>query len=48
VSATITSCDVETNWYANSGATNHITSDLEKLTAQDKYLGNDQVHTASG
>jgi hypothetical protein len=40
--------DVNTNWYADSGATDHITGDLEKLTTCDKYLGNDQVHTANG
>jgi hypothetical protein len=46
--ASAASYDVDTNWYANSGATDHITSDLEKLSVQDKYLGNDQIHTASG
>jgi hypothetical protein len=40
--------DVDTSWYADSGATDHITGVLEKLTTRDKYLGNDQVHTASG
>jgi hypothetical protein len=42
------SYDVDTSWYVDSGATDHITGDLEKLTTRDKYLGNDQVHTASG
>jgi hypothetical protein len=46
--AAITGYDVDTNWYADSGATDHITGDLEKLAAWDKYLGNDQVHTANG
>jgi histone deacetylase 1/2 len=32
----------------DSGATDHITSELEKLTVCDKYHGQDQVHTASG
>jgi hypothetical protein len=32
----------------DTGATDHITSDLEKLTVHDKYYGGDQVHTASG
>jgi hypothetical protein len=40
--------DVDINWYTNLGATDHITGDLEKLTTRDKYLGNDQVHTANG
>jgi histone deacetylase 1/2 len=39
---------VDTNWYADSGATDHITSELEKMTVCDKYGGQDQVHTASG
>jgi hypothetical protein len=39
---------VDTNWYADSGATDHITSDLKKMTVRDKYGGQDQVHTASG
>jgi hypothetical protein len=32
----------------NSGATDHITGELEKLSVHDKYHGGDQVHTASG
>jgi len=32
----------------DTGATDHITSDLEKLTVRDQYHGGDQVHTASG
>jgi histone deacetylase 1/2 len=39
---------VDTNWYTDTGATDHITGELEKLTVRDKYTGNDQVHTASG
>jgi hypothetical protein len=39
---------VDTNWYANSEASDHITSELEKLTLREKYGGRDQVHTASG
>jgi hypothetical protein len=48
-SSTVTSSnEVDTNWYADLGATNHITADLENLTIRDKYLGHDQMHTASG
>jgi hypothetical protein len=32
----------------DSGATDNITSDLEKLVVRDKYHGGDQIHTASG
>jgi histone deacetylase 1/2 len=39
---------VDTNWYIDSGATDHITGDLEKLTVRERYNGHDQVHTASG
>jgi hypothetical protein len=40
--------DVDTNWYGDSCATDHITMVLEKLTVCDKYLSNDQIHIASG
>ncbi|KAK1626732.1 hypothetical protein QYE76_001047 [Lolium multiflorum] len=43
-----TSYGVDTNWYLDSGATDHITGDLNKLTIRDRYNGNEQVHTASG
>lgn len=39
---------VDTNWYADSGATDHITAELEKLSVRDKYKGSDKIHTASG
>jgi hypothetical protein len=48
VAAVATSYDIDTSWYADSGATDHITTDDEKFTTRDKYLSNDQVHTASG
>jgi histone deacetylase 1/2 len=39
---------VDTNWYVDSGATDHITGELDKLTMREKYGGRDQVHTANG
>ena len=39
---------VDTNWYVDSGATDHVTSELDKMTVRDKYSGREQVHTASG
>ena len=39
---------MDTNWYSDTGATDHVTGELEKLTVRDKYQGNDQVHTANG
>jgi hypothetical protein len=35
-------------WYIDTGATDHITGELERLHTHDKYHGNDQVHTMSG
>jgi hypothetical protein len=32
----------------DTSTTDHITSELEKLAAQDKYHGGDQVHAANG
>jgi hypothetical protein len=46
--AAATGYGIDTNWYADSGASNHITGELEKMTVRDKYGGQDQVHTASG
>jgi histone deacetylase 1/2 len=39
---------VDTNWYTDTGATDHITSELDKLVIHDKYNGSDQIRTASG
>jgi hypothetical protein len=35
------SYSVDTNWYIDSGATDNITRELEKLTVRDEYSGND-------
>ena len=32
----------------DTGATNHLTGEMGKLSVQEPYRGNDQVHTASG
>jgi hypothetical protein len=42
------SYNIDTNGYADTGATDHITSELEKLTTRNKYHGGDQIHMASG
>lgn len=39
---------IDTNWYVDSGATEHIKGELEKVTIREKYRGQDQVHTANG
>jgi hypothetical protein len=46
--AASSSCNVDTNWYIDSGATDHITGELEKLTVRNKYQGGDLIHMASG
>ena len=46
--AATTSYGVDTNWYVDSGATDHVTGELEKMTVRDRYNGRDQVHTANG
>jgi histone deacetylase 1/2 len=46
--ATTNSYGVDTNWYMDTGATDHITGELDKLTVRDKYTGNDNVHAANG
>ena len=35
-------------WYVDSGAMDHVTSELEQLALREKYHGNYQIHTASG
>jgi hypothetical protein len=47
-SAATTSYEFDSNWYMDTGATDHVTGELEKLIVCDKYKGNDQVHTTSG
>jgi histone deacetylase 1/2 len=46
--AHVASYGVDTNWYSDTGATNHITGELNNLTMRDTYRGNDKVNTASG
>jgi histone deacetylase 1/2 len=42
------SYNVDTNWYTDTGTTDNITGELEKLAVRDKYNGVDQIHTANG
>ncbi|KAK1610011.1 hypothetical protein QYE76_033684 [Lolium multiflorum] len=39
---------VDTNWYQDSGATHHITGELNNLSMRDTYKGYDKVNTANG
>ena len=43
-----TSYGVDTNWYVDNGATDHVTRDLKKITIRDRYNGQEQVHTTNG
>jgi hypothetical protein len=46
--ASTSSYQVDPNWYADIGATDHITGELEKLAIRNKYQGGDQIRMASG
>jgi hypothetical protein len=35
-------------WYTNSGATDHITGDLDKVTTHEPYTSNDKINAANG
>jgi hypothetical protein len=48
VASSSTSYNHDLAWYANSAATDHTTSDLDKLTMTENYAGPDQVHIANG
>jgi hypothetical protein len=39
---------VDTNWYTDTSATDHITSELDKLSMKEKYMGHEKIQTASG
>ena len=41
--AHIASYGVDTNWYTDTGATDHITGELQKLTTQEKYTDRKSV-----
>jgi hypothetical protein len=43
-----TSYGVDSNWYADSGAIDHVARELDKLTVKDTYTGGDQIYTVSG
>ncbi|KAK1620377.1 hypothetical protein QYE76_025894 [Lolium multiflorum] len=39
---------IDPAWYMDTGATDHLTSELQKLTTHQPYYGTDKVHTANG
>jgi hypothetical protein len=40
--------NVDMAWYSDTGATDHSTSELDKLAMQEKYIGQEQIHAANG
>ncbi|KAK1610107.1 hypothetical protein QYE76_033780 [Lolium multiflorum] len=46
--ASTSSSDVPPPWLMDSGATEHLTSQLERLQVHDRYDGKDQVQVANG
>jgi hypothetical protein len=46
--AAMNSYTADNTWYTDTGATDHITGELEKLSTREKYNGADQIHTTSG
>jgi hypothetical protein len=43
----VTSYGVDSNWYVDSGATDHVTGELHKLVVRDAYNSTNQIFTAS-
>jgi hypothetical protein len=39
---------VDTNWYTNIGVTDHITSELDKLSTKEKYTGKETIQMENG
>jgi hypothetical protein len=42
------SYSVDAPWYMDTGATNHLTSEMAKLNTHEPYQGHDHVRTANG
>jgi len=47
VSAATSSYTIDTNWYTDTAAKDHIIGEFKKLTLKNKYNGGDQIHSAS-
>jgi histone deacetylase 1/2 len=48
VAGTSSSYQVDPNWYSDTGATDHVTSDLNRLSFRERYNGNDTVQIGNG
>ena len=42
------SYQIDPAWYMDSGATDHLTGDIDNLHVKEPYQGKDHVHTANG
>lgn len=42
------SYNLDMNWYADFGASNHLMSDLDRLNVKEHYRGSNQVQVANG
>jgi hypothetical protein len=40
--------NVDTAWYSDTGAMDHITSELDRLAVREKYSGQEQIHATNG
>jgi hypothetical protein len=40
--------NVDLAWYSDTGTTDHITSELDKLAVREKYTSPEQIHAANG
>ncbi|KAF3648741.1 hypothetical protein FXO38_18039 [Capsicum annuum] len=38
----------DSNWYPYSGATHHLTNDMQNMVVRGEYMGNDQIHIGNG
>lgn len=46
--AATNSYKIDQNWYVDTGATDHLTNDLDSLSVKERYRGGDQVQVANG
>jgi len=46
--AATSSYKIDTNWYTDTGATDHITSDLDRLALREQYHGGETVQVGNG
>ena len=46
--AATSSYKVDPNWYSDTGATDHITSDLDRLALREQYHGHETVQVGNG